>query len=562
MHQDCGDDALSPVELGFQHHAGGLAIRVGPVLPQVGDEQDHLEQCVDAHALLGRDLARDRVAAVLLDHHVVLRKLLLDPLGFSVGLVDLVDGDDHRYTRRLGVIDGLDGLRLHAVVGGDHQDHDVRDPGAASAHHRERLVARRVEEGDGSIAVHHLICADVLGDAPGLARGDVGGADRVQQRGLAMIDVTHHGDHRRSLRQLVGPIHLHVVEHFFPAGLVRHILLGFFLEGDDLGFRAELLGYSLGHLRIQRLVDRGQDALGDQLGDHVLGLAVQLLGEFFDRHRLGEGHVRGNRRQIFGFGDGRCDVTLAVLLPSRSTGSGTAAGAGSSSRRERPRSGWGRPVRGRRAASGRYGWSGRDRFPERGDRYRAPGRKDPGLALAGEQRSRCRRSRRCGRGGPSRRLGRSRSRCGSLGRLHHRFGRLGGHRQWFLGRDLGVGRRRRFIRRDRRGDLGLFDRGHLIRLARRGRRGRRLVDGRDVVAGLQRGRLGRRDALFFGQTFLRRVDRRGDSLAYEYCGVLVEDTEIGSNVSSHAVEQLDDQSALNLQFFGELIDPQLRHADS
>jgi len=146
----------------------------------VRDEEDHLQQRVDASALFGRDLARNRVAAVLLDHHLAFCELLLDAVGLRVGFVDLVDRYHHRNTRRLGVVDGLDGLRLDAVVGGNHQDHDIRDPGAAGAHHGERLVARCVEEGDVPVTNFDLVGANVLGDATRLPSDDVGGPDRVQ----------------------------------------------------------------------------------------------------------------------------------------------------------------------------------------------------------------------------------------------------------------------------------------------------------------------------------------------------------------------------------------------
>ena len=48
-----------------------------------------------------------------------------------------------------------------------------------------------------------LVGADVLGDAAGLALADVGLTDGVQQSGLAVVDVTHDGDHRRTDLQIV-----------------------------------------------------------------------------------------------------------------------------------------------------------------------------------------------------------------------------------------------------------------------------------------------------------------------------------------------------------------------
>ena len=71
---------------------------------------------------------------------------------FGVGVlaVDLVDRHDDRHLGRLGVVDRLDGLGHDAVVGRDHEDHDVGGLGATGPHGGERLVARGVDEGDAA----------------------------------------------------------------------------------------------------------------------------------------------------------------------------------------------------------------------------------------------------------------------------------------------------------------------------------------------------------------------------------------------------------------------------
>ncbi len=75
---------------------------------------------------------------------------------------------------------------------------DLRTTGT---HGGERLVTRGVDEGDGALDAlvlgPDLVGTDVLGDATGLARDDVGLADRVEQLGLTVVDVTHDGDDRR-----------------------------------------------------------------------------------------------------------------------------------------------------------------------------------------------------------------------------------------------------------------------------------------------------------------------------------------------------------------------------
>ena len=93
---------------------------------------------------LGARLDEHRVAAPLLGHDAELGELLLDLLDVGVGLVDLVDDDDHGHLGRLGVVDGLDRLRHDAVVGGHYDGRDVGDLGAAGPHGREGFVARRV----------------------------------------------------------------------------------------------------------------------------------------------------------------------------------------------------------------------------------------------------------------------------------------------------------------------------------------------------------------------------------------------------------------------------------
>ena len=48
-----------------------------------------------------------------------------------------------------------------------------------------------------------LVGTDVLGDATGLLGDDVGVAQRVEELGLAVVDVTHDGDDRRTDDQVV-----------------------------------------------------------------------------------------------------------------------------------------------------------------------------------------------------------------------------------------------------------------------------------------------------------------------------------------------------------------------
>ena len=99
------------------------------------------------------------------------------------------------------MIQRLDGLRLDSVIRSHNQDRDVGHLGTTRTHGREGLVTRCVDDRQRAVAVrgvrHGLVRADVLGDAPGFGADHVGFANRVEQFGLTVIDVTHHGHHRR-----------------------------------------------------------------------------------------------------------------------------------------------------------------------------------------------------------------------------------------------------------------------------------------------------------------------------------------------------------------------------
>ena len=200
-----------------------------------------------------RDLDVEHLAAEFLDDELVLQQLLPHPLGLGVGPVHLVDGDDDRHLGRLGVADRLDRLLHDAVVGGDDQHDDVGDIGAAGAHRGERLVARRVDEGDLLAALQgDAVGADMLGDAASFAGRDIGLAQRVEQRGLAVIDMAHDGDHRRARLEHLGRV-------------------GFAAQPDlDIGFGnaaqavAELGDDEFGGIGIDDLVDRRHHAHAHQ----------------------------------------------------------------------------------------------------------------------------------------------------------------------------------------------------------------------------------------------------------------------------------------------------------
>ena len=292
LDEDRDDGAAAGVELGLDHRARGGGVGVGAQLLQLGDEQDHVEQVVEALVGLGGDVAVDRLPSPVLGGEPVGGELVADPVGLRALFVDLVDRDQDRHVGGAGVVDRLLGLRHDAVVGGDDDDGDVGDLGAAGAHRREGGVAGGVEEGDRLLVVVDLVGADVLGDAARLAGGDLGLADRVEQRGLAVVDVAHDRHHRRRGRKaLLGVLELRRLR----------LLVG---GGDDLDLAVVLVGDRLDRLVGEGLGERRHLPHRHQLLDHLGAAQPEQLGDLahgragVDLGRLGLGRRLGFGRRL------------------------------------------------------------------------------------------------------------------------------------------------------------------------------------------------------------------------------------------------------------------------
>ena len=254
------------IQVGLDHHARAGRRRVRLQLLELGGQDDHLEQVVEALLGLRGDVAEDRFAAPVLRGEPLRGELVAHPVGLGVLPVDLVDRDQHRDLRRARVVDRLDGLRHHAVIG-RHDDHgEVGDLGAAGSHRRERLVARGVEEGDPLSVLVDLVGADVLGDPARLAGDDLRLPDRVQERRLAVVDVTHDRHHRWALRKVC-------------VGVVVNRLAVLVLGGaDDLDLLVEGLRQRGHGLVGERLRQRRHLAELHQLLDHLGAAEAQRLG--------------------------------------------------------------------------------------------------------------------------------------------------------------------------------------------------------------------------------------------------------------------------------------------
>ena len=254
------------IQFRFDDRADHLAARVGADLGVIGHQQDGLQQIADALLLLGRDRHHQRLPAPVIRDEFLLSQLLFHEFRIGVWFVNLIERHNDRDARRLGVRDGFLGLRHDAVVRGHHQHHHVRALCAAGAHGCECRVTGRIKESNEASLLLHLVRADVLGDAPRLARGHIRLADHIQQGGLAMIHVSQDGHHRGA------PLEQGFVlarDHLPPHGNFAN-----FLPRDLEHFQGNCLESILGHhnrrrVKIHGLIDGSHDTIRHQFFDDI-----------------------------------------------------------------------------------------------------------------------------------------------------------------------------------------------------------------------------------------------------------------------------------------------------
>jgi len=301
--------AAALVQLGLNNVAAGGLVGIGLEFHHLGLQGEKLEQFIETLVGLGGNLGADGVAAPFLGLQAELGELAHDAVGVGAGLVDLVDGHDDRHIGSAGVVDGLAGLLHDAVVGGHNQDDEVGDLGAAGAHGRESLVAGGVQEDDVAVLGLHMVGADVLGDAAGFAARHVRLADGVKQGGLAVVDMTHDGDHGRTRLEILGLVGF---------GLAEIVL---FLEAGLLNLVVEFGGHDLGRVEINGLVDGGHDSEVEKHLDDFVGLEAHLMRHIGDADGLGDAQLALRRLQGLGHGRGRLGLAAFAVSLAPEAGS-------------------------------------------------------------------------------------------------------------------------------------------------------------------------------------------------------------------------------------------------
>ncbi len=162
------------------------------------------EKLIDPVAGPRRDGDHFGLPAPINGLQALLGELRLHAVGLRVFLVHLVDRNDDRHVSRANVRDRFERLRHHAVVGRDDENRNVRNLCTARAHRRKRFVAGRIDERDLVVASSTVYAPIRCVIPPASPPATLARANLVEQRGLAVVDVTQHGNDRRPRREELG----------------------------------------------------------------------------------------------------------------------------------------------------------------------------------------------------------------------------------------------------------------------------------------------------------------------------------------------------------------------
>ena len=198
--------ATTTIKLGLKDVAGSKGRRIALKLQNICFKQDGFKQVINANFLLGRDVYKHVGAAPLLRNDAMLGKLLAYTSGVRTGLIDLIDRNNNGYVRRLGMVDGLDGLRHHAVIRSNNQNNDIGYASTTSTHGGKGLVTRGINKGNGTTLDLNLRCTNCLSNAARLTSSNAGVTNGIQKRSLTVIDVAHNRNHGRPGLQILGII--------------------------------------------------------------------------------------------------------------------------------------------------------------------------------------------------------------------------------------------------------------------------------------------------------------------------------------------------------------------
>ena len=247
-------------------------------------QQDVFQQGIDTLSGFCRNRNKRNVATVFFRNDVFCNEFLRNAIDVGSLFINLVDCHNDRNASRFRMRNRFLRLRHDAIVSSDNQNNDIGRFRTTGTHSSKSFMARSIEESHNTATGFDVIRTDMLGNATRFAGSDLGTANIVKKRRLAVVDVTHNGNDRSARQQFSVFIVTHLGQFRFNVlNLGSESLVSHFLDQNH------------GRFLIQHLIDRDHLAQFHQLLDHFGSLDSHLVRQFGDGNGFRNVNVMNNR---------------------------------------------------------------------------------------------------------------------------------------------------------------------------------------------------------------------------------------------------------------------------
>ncbi len=276
------------VEACFYYAALCFTLGVCAIVVVFGKEQNVLEKLVNAFSGFGRNGYHHCLAAPLFANKIMFGKCSLYVLDVCSGLIYFIDCNYYGNICVLSMVYCFNRLRHDTVVCGNYQNGYVCDRSATRTHRSKCFVSRSIKESDFFVLYVYRICTDMLCYAACFSACYRCLSDSVEERSFAVVNVTHNGNYRRTLYEILFRIGLFM--EFFELLFLGFVEFEFKLYAefvcDKLHSREiDDAVYIRHYAEKHKLLDYFLSGLADLLAQNLYGKIFRRNNGFFDFSR-------------------------------------------------------------------------------------------------------------------------------------------------------------------------------------------------------------------------------------------------------------------------------------
>ncbi|MNZ71314.1 hypothetical protein D3C78_896740 [compost metagenome] len=207
LNEDTGDRATALIKLGFNNRTASTFIRISFIFINFCYKQNHFKQTFEAHFLFRRNVNENGISAPLFRYESVLSQFLLHFIRVSIRLIDFVHCNDDWQSSCFRMVNSLYRLRHNAVIGSYYDNRNICKLCTAGTHCSKRFMTRSIQECNFLTVNFNLVSTDMLRNTASFSACYICRTNRIQQRCLTMVNVTHDRNDRRTFQQIRFLIH-------------------------------------------------------------------------------------------------------------------------------------------------------------------------------------------------------------------------------------------------------------------------------------------------------------------------------------------------------------------